>query len=364
MSLKPSIKKQISCSKEVDMMVLLPILCRRTGCDDLRVIGKPLKRRECEIYFIESAKLQQPRLVLKAYHASLANGNLAQIEHRKLRRLKQVETEACTVPESLLLLRKRNALVMEYIDTPTSAQFLVKGMLVPGRRLFVIRHAARWLQWFHSQSQVVDEPYQANHYLQKLADNLERIESFAPRSLAQDEFLNDCIEMVRVIVAEMNGKLMQHVSAHGDFTPFNLFVNEERAVGFDIGGRGRSPIASDISRFLIYLDVYQLFSSRRRDLRKFGCREKHILAFLNEYGLPAVEIEDTSHWLKFHFMEVVRRMVSLMMDQTRSSHRHALKPLEMKRLRRSAGEMMCSLIESRDSAVDQHKNLSTELPEE
>ena len=353
MSSNPSLKKQTPSGKEVDINEILPVLCKRTGCDDWRAIGEALKRRECNIYFIESAQFELPRLVLKVYHASLANGNLAKNEHQMLRRLKQVASEDCTVPESFLLLPRRNALVMEYIDAPVSAQLLVTGAMIPGRRLFVIRRAARWLRWFHSQSQVVDTPYQARNYLKKLADNLERIESFAPGVLAEDGFLSDCIETVRVIVSEMNGQMIPHVSTHGDFTPFNLFVDKERTVGFDIGGRGRSPLASDISRFLLYLDVYQLLPSRRRDLRKFGCRERHFLAFLDEYGLSTVGAEDTNHWLKFQFMEVVRRMVSLKMARARSGCRHVLKPLEMMRLRRSAGEMTCSLIESRDSAVDQ-----------
>ena len=355
MSSNPSLKKQTPSGKKVDITELLPILCRRTACDDWRVIGEPLQRRECQIYFIESEQFGPHRLVLKVYHASLANGNLAKHEHQKLRRLKQVASEDCTVPESLLLMPRRNALVMEYIDAPISAQLLVTGALMPGRRLFVIRRAARWLHWFHSQSQVAEEPYQAYHYLKKLEANLERIESFAPGVLAEDEFLNDCIETVRVIVSEMNGQMIPHVSAHGDFTPFNLFVDEERTVGFDIGGRARSPLVSDISRFLVYLDVYQLIPSRRKDLRKYGCRERHILAFFDEYGLSAVGAEGTNHWLKFQFMEVIRRIVSLKMARARSGRRHVFKPLEMIRLRRSAGEMMGSLIESRDSAIDPMK---------
>ena len=176
--------------------------------------------------------------------------------------------------------------------------------------------------------------------------NLRRIESLAPDMLSEDGFLNGCVETVRSIVSGMNGEIMTHASAYGDFTPFNLFVEKQRTVGFDFGVHRRAPVASDISRFLIYLDIYHLIPTRRGELRESGCRERHVRAFMGGYGSEE-KLLAGGGWLKFQFMEVVRRMVSLMAMRAKGRN-HAFRAVEMMLLRRSARQIMGGLTVTRD----------------
>lgn len=106
-----------------------------TGCNDWQVMGDPLIRRECGIHFLRSPSFRVPHVVLKAYGDDTVRA-LARKLDAKVRFYHGAGTSHCTVPVPILLLRGKNALVMEFVEAPLAGSLLRKGSIPakPGNR--------------------------------------------------------------------------------------------------------------------------------------------------------------------------------------------------------------------------------------
>ena len=138
-----------------EVAAVLPRLLRKTGCDDWTLARSPLQRRDCIIHFLHSASFRLPDLVVKIYRKNEVEDNLAQAIHRKCKRFHQAGSATCSVPEPVVFLQEENAMVMEFVDAPSAASLLIKGLHSREKRRDVVRKAACWLRWFHESSAVV-----------------------------------------------------------------------------------------------------------------------------------------------------------------------------------------------------------------
>jgi tRNA A-37 threonylcarbamoyl transferase component Bud32 len=316
------------------LAAILPKLAGKTGCDDWSLARRPLQRRDCVIHFLHSATYRIPELVVKIYRKDQVAENLAEAVHRKCKRFHQAGSASCGVPEPVMFLREENAMVMEFVDAPSAALLLMKGFYSQQRRRDVIRKAAGWLRWFHESSGVVARPFEAKSFINPLMKRLEKIESMSPNPVMRNGLLGQCVRSAGEFARELEGLVMPHATAHGDFTPFNLFIHGDRTVGFDFRAHRRLAVSHDICRFLLYLDVYQIRSADGREVRKFGCRHKDLDDFMEAYGMPGARLDD-GRWRMLQFMEITRRITSLASPRARLSKR-MLGIFETSRLRRNA----------------------------
>jgi tRNA A-37 threonylcarbamoyl transferase component Bud32 len=317
-----------------EVAAILPKLARKTGCDDWSLARSPLQRRDCVIYFLHSESFRLPDLVLKIYRKDEVAENLAEAVHRKCKRFHQAGSARFGVPEPVVFLREENAMVMEFVEAPSAALLLMKGFYSRERRRDVIRKAAGWLRWFHESSGVVARPFEAKTFVNPLQRTVEKIEAIAPGSVTRDTLLGQCVKSAGEYASEMEGMVMPHATAHGDFTPFNLFIQGDRTVGFDFRAHRRLAVTHDICRFLLYLDVYQIHPANGREVRRFGCRHHDLEGFMEAYGMEGARLDDAL-WRKLQFMEITRRITSLALPRTKLSKR-MLGIFETARLRRNA----------------------------
>jgi hypothetical protein len=154
---------------------------------------------------------------------------------------------------------------------------------------------------------------------------------------AVDRLLDDCLRLSVEIAGDLDGREIPHVAAHGDFTPFNLFAQGNRTVGFDFGAGRRLPLYYDMCRFLLYLDVYRPVPTRAADLSRFGCHAADLDCFMEAFGHGGPL--DREVWLNLHFIEVTRRMVALKSPKPRLISR-CFRGLQLAVLRRAAKRMM------------------------
>ena len=199
--------------------------------------------------------------------------------------------------------------------------------------------AGGWLRWFHGQSEISPEPFQSEIYISTLAKVRDQLQAAAPETFAKDKFLNGYVDQAIRIAAEIEGTLLPHATAHGDFTPSNVFIRGKQVVGFDYAANRRLPVTHDICRFMLYLDVASRLPARARDLGEYGCNPEIYQAFSGRYGIDP-ELMESGRWIKFQFMEVARRMAAIKL--TRARHKGGKNPfraLEMMRLRRNAKQI-------------------------
>jgi hypothetical protein len=293
-----------------DIENLLNEISRHTGCTDWQTARKAMARRNCRIHFLRSERFRFPGVILKVYRPGMVKANLARDMHAKSVLCHQAAVADCTVPEPILCIPERNALVMEQVFAPTAGTLLKNGFHTRGTRDRLNRKAAAWLSWFHGCSSVAPAPFDANYFLGKLVTLQGRIGQQNAAMLAGDAFLHQCIESVKAVAADLDGHVVPHASAHGDFTPFNLFARGETMVGFDYLANRRLPVTYDICRFLLYLDIYRLLPAGASELRQYGCRQADFEIFMGAYGGDQAWTEN-GRWLQFQFLEVVRRLTSL-----------------------------------------------------
>ena len=323
------------------MAGILPRLFSKTCCEDWAVAGSPLKRRDCDIYFLTSPSYRLPELVLKIYRKDLVEGKIARSIHNKARRYHGAANPACSVPEPILFLQDENAMLMECVDAPSAGFLLMKNFHAGEKRQAVIRKAALWLRWFHDASGVADEPLRASSYSAPLLRTREKINAASPTALSRDPFLTHCMESAVRFAHDMDGLAIPHTLAHGDFTPFNLFIHRDRMVGFDFRANRRLPVTHDICRFLLYSDLYRITPAGAAELRKYGCRGNDAETFMDAYGAGRDWLDERL-WLKLQFMEITRRISSLTLPRTRLRKR-MLRFFETAHLRRNARHILDAL---------------------
>lgn len=324
-----------------DVENILPALIRKTGCDDWKVARSPLLRRDCRIYFLESNSFRLPGLVLKIYRKDEVREHLARNLHRKSRRFMKAATAEFAVPEPVLLLPEANAMVMEFVKAPSAGSLLMRGFHSVEIRRAVVRKAARWLKWFHESNGVERLPFDPASYTGPLGKTTDKITRLSPKALDRGSMLGNQIASATRFAEDLAGIVFPHATAHGDFTPFNLFIQEDRTIGFDFRANRTLPVPHDICRFLLYLDIYRIMPATSGELRRYGCRQDDFEVFMEEYGADGEWLEQEL-WLKLQFMEITRRITSLTQSRARLRKR-SLRFIEIAFLRRNAKHILASL---------------------
>lgn len=308
----------------------------------------PLSRGEGRIYFLKSERFVHPGIVIKMHRKDAVTRGFVRRIHRHSLRLHRAMTPACRIPEPLFFLRDQNVVGMEHVNAPTAGSLVMRRVRAGKRREQSIRMAGRWLRWFHEQSDLSVEDAERKGIDGKLMKTLERIRRSNAGSMKGDRFLNECLVNAGRVASRLEGRSLPHAVSHGDFTPFNLFMADEAAIGFDYRARSRRPVFYDVTRFLVYLDVCRvnhdhvgigrIRSPQDEELRKFGCSRADFGEFMAGYD-PAGDVMDWDCWLGFQFLEITRRMLLLKVPQANLWNR-IFQVVEDSRLRRRAAVLM------------------------
>lgn len=316
-----------------DVREILPDLAAKTGCDDWLESRSPLQRRDCRIHFLRSATFRLPEVVLKSYRADNSSRNHVRALFRRIRSFHQRSTAECTVPEYLLFVPRRNALVMEYVAAPLAGQLLIRRFHSPAQRAEIVRRAAGWLRWFHSHSEIETAGFDAAVVRTRLERMQNKLHQTNGGPGEGDPFLRDCVARAHLYAAEMADTPLLHAAVHGDYTPFNLFLGPTKAYGFDFNENKRQHVHQDICRFLLYLDTYRLRPPRDAELARYGGRRNDYETFFGAYGEDAAPSREV--WLALQFIEITRRLASITLQRSRGKG-HLLRVVETPFLRRKA----------------------------
>lgn len=302
---------------------------------------EPLFRRDCTVYFLNSKQFRHSELILKIFRKGSVGSNFADNLHTEGQRFHRAATSHCAIPEPIFCIPSKNALGMECIDAPLLGTLLRRGIHSQQLRENLNHGAARWLGWFHGQSDIGVEPFDASTPLNNILKTLAKIHQLNPKALADDPFLDKCVKISRKIADAINGSPIPHASVHGDFTPYNLFTHGEKTVGIDFQAQRRLPVTHDICRFLLYLEVSQIIPTPSSQLRRHGVRSRDFEIFMEAYKggsqLPHDEL-----WLKLQFLEITRRLTSLSLPRA-SPWKQPLRAVEKFVLRRNAKQIIDAL---------------------
>ncbi|MCP5543733.1 MAG: phosphotransferase [Akkermansiaceae bacterium] len=326
-------RQNIGGGRARDVQAILPDLVEATGANDWVESRPSLKRRDCRIRFLRSETFRLPEVVLKTYRSGKAAENQAFLLFERNRSIHRGATGEHTVPEHLLFVHRANALVMEYVNAPLAGDLLIRRFHSPAERARIIRRAAVWLRWFHSLSDPAQETPDPDALRQKVERTRVKIQNKRPAAWDDDPFLRDCIDRAAGYAAGIRDTPLLHATVHGDYTPFNLFIDGRKTCGFDYTAARRMPVHQDICRFLLYLDIYRLRPATRAEVDSCGGRRNDYETFFSAYGEDAIPPRET--WLALRFIEITRRLASLSLQRSKRKG-HVLRFIENPQLRHKA----------------------------
>jgi hypothetical protein len=232
-----------------------------------------------------------------------------------------------SVPAPWAALPKHRALMMEWIDAPRVDKLLSRTF---GRtdRSRIMTAAGRWLRHFHEQGE---------HGVCPLGDldllrPLNTIMGSLGEADAPDPAFRTACATLQDCVRELRDTSIPLVTAHGDFSPANLFLGNDRAVGFDFKARPMWPAARDIMHFLVYAKSFN--TSTWASLTSQVVRHDQE-AFLAGYGALDDDAMDARLLAVFRLAEALRTW-SHLLDRTRREGGSLRRMARIRRLRSMA----------------------------
>lgn len=249
-------------------------------------------------------------------------------------------TPILTVPKPFGVIADEGAVMMEWIKAPTMTSRLQAYRLSKNRRDRDVRNAARWLQWFHTQSGISKAVYDTMPSRKRFRRRARELETLDSGFLKRNPALSEHLEMWRKYNFALPEIELDHAITHHDFTPSNIFMERNRVVGFDLAGLKRWPVTFDICRFIVYLGIYRIISIPPGELRTYGCSKRDFECFAEAYGDGLTSIPRRV-MLYLFYTEILRRWLSLAKQNIESSRfRRRLQIFHLKRMARHVSKGM------------------------
>jgi hypothetical protein len=226
--------------------VILRDLPQRAGRDWDWTVSVVTTARESWLFKAVSPQAPWP-LAVKVYCTATPDA----LPGRQLRVLRQYHDAMAgradlKVPTPWAALPEHRALMMEWIDAPRVDKLLNRTSRTD--RSHIMAAAGRWLRHFHDQGE---------HTVRLLGDldllrPLNTLMGSSGLATAPDPAFRTAYATLQDCVRELGDVPIPLVTAHGDFSPANLFLGDDRVVGFDFKAHKARPAPRDIMHFLVY----------------------------------------------------------------------------------------------------------------
>ncbi len=299
--LDPPIKRPAPTAEHV-----LGVLLAKFDPDaEWSLVGQPRKSRQALVYRARSPG-RDVDVAVKVYH---------QLLHSHQPRWQYEALEGCyaamqgprfVAARPLGWLQDEHTLFMEWVDgSPLSSQLWSWRLVPDRRRLDLLAEAGQWLRAYHASNGVATQPFEPEEVLRWIDWPFATDPALEEQMMA-DPLFAATLGHLRTAAARLAGEPLQHTAVHGDFTPYNLFDTGERLVGIDMLALHEQPVLSDLSRFMIYVDVRKFAITLPRQMNPLGVRAADAEALLGGYGMSLAEATSPVA-LVVHLAEVMRR---------------------------------------------------------
>ncbi|CAN5148851.1 hypothetical protein BH10PSE7_BH10PSE7_35210 [soil metagenome] len=289
--------------------------------------GTVIEGRDCWVYraaapaipFSLAVKLYKPR-------ASRPFPIRLQMQRHRLCAKKMAGTGGYTVPQPVAGFPPRQIVVMEWIDGPSARDLMRTVILKRDAYRELLVRAGRWLGCFHG----VSKPKTEALPVERLIEGLDRRVLKSHPHIGNDPVYAAADRTIRELAPLLDGREMEQVEVHGDFTPSNLLIDRDRTIGIDFGATRRLPHYYDICRFLVHLEA------QRPAPKWLGARPQNFAAeaFLEGYGDHAPPASgDIMNYMML--IEVLRRWAAVGVANG-SIPARLLRSIETRRLRAMA----------------------------
>ena len=222
------------------------------GLFPLTYDGRTIDGRDCWVYRAATPAFPFP-VALKLYKPGTARpfAIRKQLQRHRACAESMKHDAGYSVPEPIAGFPDRRVIIMEWIDGPSVRDLMRSMVLNRSAYRGMLLRAGKWLAHFHAASTPKCEPLSVVNLLDRIEH---RVTKSHPRIVAEAAYIA-ADNTIRELAVLLDGREMEHVEVHGDFTPSNLLVDKDRIAGIDFGTRRRLPHYYDICRFLVHLEA-------------------------------------------------------------------------------------------------------------
>lgn len=268
------------------------------------ITGPVIQSRECDIYRAGASSLNLT-LAIKDYHPGASRATPEQ-QFSALERCHPAMTDLSPqlkVPKVFLVNAQHRLLVMEWIDGTSLLHHLWnpfnKKQLLTDR----LHHVGAWLRKYHDLSQPESSQTKLKDLLKPFNKNNSNPEGFY---LSRSVFFQSVLEFFQGL--EEEGTMLPTIDTivHGDFTPANMLLADQKVYGLDIWGTMRRPIYHDVCRMIVYLGVAYPFYMVENLFTKQSLLTSKITCFIEGYGTDRLNPLSATFKI-FLLIELLRR---------------------------------------------------------
>ncbi|MGI9465370.1 MAG: phosphotransferase, partial [Aestuariivirgaceae bacterium] len=248
---------------------------------------------------------------------------------RRYRREMPID-QGMTVPKLLVAQPDNFALVMEWLDAQPLRQILLTRDLSAEKRTRRIEQCGAWLRQFHELSDIDLQPF--DHAMLTVHTH-QRVERLKRDSIDQADWdlLKRAVSLLEGLAGRIDGNEVAFANVHGDATTSNLMISGQVVYGLDFDARQRLPLAGDLCRLLVHLDVCKHLATAKRSMDDTAGDRRDVAALKAGYGADLFPGEP---FLSYVLLNEIVRRIAVRSDDNASQGGSLGRRFELLRLNR------------------------------
>jgi len=273
---------------------------------DWRISGPEIEARECLIY--KASNTHYPHsIAIKVYRKNLRHDSIAQYDvlEQFNQSLNQINNQFY-VPKVFGSFPEEGVFLMEWINSPTLERRLWRYFYSKKQVQNDMSLVFNWLSEFHHSSNISSKTVAIEYYEKRLEETIKThngLELFKDNKV----FLGGKISFSKHIKNYNNFSTL-HANHHGDFTPSNILIDDEKVTAIDISGKQLTPIENDIALQFAYIAIEYPNMLTRFDFKLEPPEWPLLKLIFNAYGYSK-EIKQLRFFLLIFMYQLLRRWI-------------------------------------------------------
>ena len=213
-------------------------------------ITKKISARECDIFKAQSSTYPYA-IAIKAYHNK--KSRLAILQYNTLDYLSSTlntDLHEYYVPNTFGNLPEESIFMMEWVDSPPLEKRLWGRFYSKTKVQSDLYRSFSWLKEFHSLANPGNHTVSVHRYKSLLSHYLK-----INTQLSSHSTFSKGITIFNKLLDSYQGFKVPHADRHGDFTPSNILIDDNRVISIDMIGNQNLPVANDIALLFSYVAI-------------------------------------------------------------------------------------------------------------
>jgi len=259
-------------------------LSQTTNINDWVINGPEIEARECIIY--KASSLNYPHAIaIKTYRQKQQKYSL--IQHDVLERFSNslnLENNGYYVPKVFGSFPDKGIFLMEWIESPKLEKRLWRYFYSKKHVQSDMRRSFKWLKEFHLHANLENQLIKHEKYKDTLNKFFKEHEG--KQLLSNNEVFAEGRKCFEKTSKNTINLIVLHANLHGDFTPSNILIDDEKVTSIDMFGNQHLPVANDIALLLTYIAIEYPNMLTRYDFKLPPTKWPLLELIIESYGYP------------------------------------------------------------------------------